>query len=67
MKKFLIVTAAIVLCLLGLYFGVYYGGFYLDFQPDAPVETTVKTEGKTILLKNDDGAFEPLTVRGVNL
>ena len=44
MKKFLIVTAAIVLCLLGLYFGVYYGGFYLDFQPDAPVETTVKTE-----------------------
>lgn len=68
MKRFMIVSVALVLCLLGLYFAVYYGGLYVDFRPDLPVEATVKTDGKTILVQTESGiAFEPFTVRGVNL
>lgn len=67
MKKFIIMTSVLVLCLLGLRYSIYYGGFYLDIHPNKPVDVKFKTEDKTIYIKNSNDKYMPLLIKGVDL
>lgn len=67
MKKFLISSVILLLCLLGIFYAIYFKGFYIDFEQNAEITTTTKVEGKVIQIKNKEGQYEPFVIKGVDL
>ena len=67
MKNFLTAVVAAAVAALGLWLGVFYFGFYLDLHPNAPVEAPFRASGKNLEQLAQDGAYEPLQIRAVDL
>ncbi len=65
MKKYIIIVSVILVLLFVFDFAYYNLGWYISFGEKRP-EVIVKTDDKNILL-NQDGAFEPFEIKGVNL
>lgn len=67
MKKFLITVVASLLIMVGGWHAVYYYGLHLQFNSTQPVTTDFRTRGKEILHQTEDGEWEPLFFRGVDV
>lgn len=68
MKKFVLAAVGVFLCLFGLYYAVYFRGFYIGTGSDRDVSVSVKTDGRGILMRDDEsGEWEPFVVRGVEV
>ena len=67
MKKFIIVICVLVALLFAGYQAYYRLGFYLDLKGDVPVDAFVTTEGKDILIRQEDGSYAPFEIRGVDM
>jgi len=65
MKKYIVIISAIIVLLLMFDIVCYHLGWYISFDENNP-ESFVKTDGKNILLKQDD-EFTNYEVRGVNI
>lgn len=65
MKKFIIIVSVIIMLFLMLDIAYYHLGWYIPFGNDVP-ECFVKTDGKIILLK-EDNEFKSFEIKGVNL
>lgn len=66
MKKFIVAISIIVILYFILDYVYYHLGWYIDFQPNRPVAASVTTQGKRIMVK-DDNRLEPIVIRGVNM
>ena len=67
MKTYLILIAALIaLILLGdaLYYRV---GIYIPPSPDQPVNVISKIEDEQIVLMTENGSYEAIEIKGVNL
>ena len=67
MKKFMIIAAVLVLLVVFgdiLYWRV---GWYVDFSPNAEVTAESRVSEGQICVRNADGEFEEIEIRGVNL
>ncbi len=67
MKRFLICAVALLFLLAGSFWLFYYRGFYLDWDPDAPVEVPFQTEDRQIQVRDQDGTYQTITLKGVEL
>lgn len=65
MKKYIIIVSVIITLLLMFDFAFYHLGWYIPLGNDTPL-CFVKTDGKTVLLKEDD-EFINFQIKGVNL
>lgn len=67
MKKFFISIFIILSIILGLDYGIYYKGFYLKEREDRPLTIQARTNGQTIEYQNQEGNYEVLSIKGVDL
>ena len=67
MKSFLTAVTAIAAIALGLWLCTFYFGFYIDLHPDAPVAAPFRAAGETLERRTDDGGYETLALRAVDL
>lgn len=67
MRKFLIGAVLLLLIVLGGSYAILYQGIYFDLHPNAPIQTPYRTEGTSILIQQDTGAYTPLIIKGVDL
>lgn len=66
MKKFVIVTAALVVLCLGWDAAYYRLGWYVDLHPDEEVASLMEVRGEEIIHWTEDGP-QPFEIRGVNM
>lgn len=66
MKKFVIVTAALVVLCLGWDAAYYRLGWYVDLHPDEEVTSLMEVRGEEIIHWTEDGP-QPFEIRGVNM
>lgn len=67
MRKFLYGVLAAALLLLVIWYAVYYQGFYWNWDSDKEVEIPVTVRNRQLLVQNQNGEYEPFTVKGVTL
>lgn len=67
MKKFFISVFVILSIILGLDYGIYYKGIYMKGGEEKPLTIQVRTNGQMIEYQNQEGNYEALTIKGVEL
>ncbi len=67
MKRFLICAVAILFLAVGGIYLYFSSSFYVDLHPDAPVQAQFRTEGRQILARKEDGTFEAMSLKGVDM
>ncbi len=67
MKKFIIAVIILILLVLGLDYAYFHLGIYIPFLEPSEITVNAMTEGKTIMLRGDDGELEPFEIKGVDL
>lgn len=66
MKRFIIAVIALGAVGLGIYYFIYFRGFYIP-QDQGSLDVPFKTEERQLMEQTEDGSYEPLTLRGVEL
>jgi hypothetical protein len=67
MKKFIIITVSVILLIVFAEFLYWRSDVWVDTRPFAEVTAESRVYNGTIQIKNKDGIFEDITIKGVNL
>lgn len=67
MKKFIIIIVSVILLLVFADFLYWRSDVWVDLRPFAEVTAESRVYNGTIQIKNKDGIFEDITIKGVNL
>jgi len=67
MKRFLICVVVLLSVVAGGNYLVFNQGFYLDLDPNASVSIPFCTQGKEMMVRQEDGSYAGIQLRGVEL